>query len=140
MMGAIFPPDVPIHQGLKLLGVCMTAWLRGTRSSTGGYRRGAVITKSVGSRCPWECCHPNLVGKLLGVRSVVDPKKLLTAQVWLSVPHDKSQEYGPFLGIILIHVTNVTPQSHCQMISPTLLVLQGEEFTLVVVMGSLELS
>jgi len=30
----------------------------------------------------------------------------------------------------------VTPQSHCQMISLTLLVLQGEGFVLVVVMGS----
>ena len=139
-MSAMLPPDVPIHQGLKLLGGCMTVWLRGARPSTGGCQSGAVITKSVGSQCPWECCHLNLVGKLLGVRLVVDPKKVPSAQVWLSVPHDKSQRYGLFRGIGLIRVTGVTPQSHCQMIGLTLLVLQGEEFALVVVMGSLELS
>ena len=71
---------------------------------------------------------------------MVDPKKLPTAQVWLSMPHDKSQRYGPSRGISLIRVTGVTPQSHCQMIGLTLIVLQGEEFALVVVMGSLELS
>ena len=80
------------------------------------------------------------MGKLLRVHLVVDLKKLPTAQVWLSVPHDKSRKYGPFHGIGLIHVTGVTPRSHCQMISLTLLVLQGEEFALVVVRGSLELS
>ena len=79
------------------------------------------------------------MGKLLGVRSVVDPKKLPIAQVWLSVPHDKSRKYGPFRGIVLIPVTGVTPRSHCQMIGLTLIVLQGEGFALVV-MGSLELS
>src|SRR6267378_3334566 len=129
MMGAILPPDVPIHQGLKLLGGCMTAWLCGARPSSGGCRRSTVITKSVGSQRPWECCHLNLVGLLLWVRSVVDPKKLPTAQVWLSMPHDKSQRYGLFRGIGLIRMTGVTPRSRCQMIGLSLLVvLQGEEY------------